>query len=79
VFLQPKLDLTSGIVIGVEALARWSHPRRGWVAPEDFVPVAEETGLIKQLTDQVLEASVEQLQRLTCPLTTCSTSCSPSA
>ena len=64
VFLQPKLDLTSGIVIGVEALARWSHPRRGWVAPEDFVPVAEETGLIKQLTDQVLEASVEQLQRL---------------
>jgi len=64
VFLQPKLDLASGIVIGVEALARWPHPRRGWVAPEDFVPVAEETGLIKQLTDQVLEASAAQLQRL---------------
>jgi len=64
VFLQPKLDLASGVVIGVEALARWSHPRRGWVAPEDFVPVAEETGLIKQLTDQVLEASVAQLRQL---------------
>ncbi len=64
VFLQPKVDLASGTVIGVEALARWAHPRRGWVAPEDFVPVAEETGLIKQLTDQVLEASAVQLQRL---------------
>ncbi len=64
VFLQPKLDLASGVVIGVEALARWSHPRRGWVAPEDFVPVAEETGLIKQLTDQVLDASVGQLREL---------------
>ncbi len=64
VFLQPKLDLATGIVIGVEALARWSHPRRGWVAPEDFVPVAEETGLIKQLTDQVLESATSQLQRL---------------
>jgi len=64
VFLQPKLDLTSGVVVGVEALARWLHPRRGWVAPEDFVPVAEETGLIKQLTDQVLEASASQLKQL---------------
>jgi EAL domain-containing protein (putative c-di-GMP-specific phosphodiesterase class I) len=64
VFLQPKLDLASGTVVGVEALARWLHPRRGWVAPEDFVPVAEETGLIKQLTDQVLEASTGQLQQL---------------
>ena len=64
VFLQPKLDLASGVVIGMEALARWRHPGRGWVAPEDFVPVAEETGLIKQLTDQVLETSISQLQRL---------------
>ena len=64
VFLQPKVDLASGTVIGMEALARWAHPRRGWVEPEDFVRVAEETGLIKQLTDQVLEASVAQLQRL---------------
>ncbi|MBI4934916.1 MAG: EAL domain-containing protein [Actinobacteria bacterium] len=64
VHLQPKLDLASGVVIGVEALARWTHPQRGYVSPEDFVHVAEETGLIKQLTDLVLEASVEQLRRL---------------
>ena len=64
VHLQPKLDLATGVVIGVEALARWNHPQRGYVSPEDFVHVAEETGLIKQLTDLVLESSVEQLRRL---------------
>ena len=64
VYLQPKLDLATGVVIGVEALARWLHPQRGWVSPEDFVHVAEETGLIKQLTDNVLEMSIEQLGKL---------------
>ncbi|HNJ97008.1 MAG TPA: EAL domain-containing protein [Ilumatobacteraceae bacterium] len=64
VYLQPKLDLGTGWVIGVEALARWSHNTRGWVSPEDFVPVAEETGLIKQVTDHVLEVSVSHLRRL---------------
>jgi diguanylate cyclase (GGDEF)-like protein len=64
VHLQPKLDLATGVVIGVEALARWAHPQRGWVSPEDFVHVAEETGLIKQLTDLVLEASIQQLSQL---------------
>jgi diguanylate cyclase (GGDEF)-like protein len=64
VYLQPKLDLATGVVIGVEALARWLHPQRGWVSPEDFVHVAEETGLIKQLTDNVLEMSIEQMGRL---------------
>ena len=64
VHLQPKLDLATGVVVGVEALARWSHPQRGYVSPEDFVHVAEETGLIKQLTDLVLEASIQQLGRL---------------
>jgi diguanylate cyclase (GGDEF)-like protein len=64
VHLQPKLDLATGVVIGVEALARWAHHQRGFVSPEDFVPVAEETGLIKQLTDLVLESSIEQIARL---------------
>jgi len=64
VFLQPKLDIASGVVVGVEALARWAHPSRGWVSPDDFVPVAEETGLIKQMTDHVLGVAVTQLQRL---------------
>jgi diguanylate cyclase (GGDEF)-like protein len=64
VHLQPKVDLASGMVTGVEALARWWHPTRGYVSPEDFVHVAEETGLIKQLTDMVLEASIAQVAEL---------------
>ena len=64
VFLQPKLDLASGDVTGVEALARWLHPRRGWVPPADFVPVAEETGLITRLTDRVMDISMEQMSQL---------------
>ena len=64
VFLQPKLDIATGIVTGLEALARWEHPARGWVSPEDFIPVAEETGLIKQVTDQVLGTAVAHLHKL---------------
>ena len=64
VHLQPKLDLASGVVVGVEALARWAHLSRGSVSPEDFVPVAEETGLIKQLTDVVLDSAISQLSTL---------------
>jgi len=58
VHFQPKVDLATSTVIGVEALARWHHPLRGWVVPDEFIPVAEETGLIKELTDQVLRASL---------------------
>jgi len=57
VHFQPKVDLASSTVIGVEALARWHHPVRGWVGPDEFIPLAEETGLIKEVTDQVLRAS----------------------
>lgn len=64
VYLQPKVDLATGVVIGMEALARWNHEGRGEVSPEDFVHVAEESGLIKQLTDLVLESSIEQMYRL---------------
>jgi len=64
VHLQPKLDLETGVVVGVEALARWAHFARGTVSPDDFVPVAEETGLIKQLTDVVMDSAIEQLSRL---------------
>ena len=51
---QPKLDLATGIVIGAEALVRWTHAVRGAVPAADFVRVAEDTGLIKQLTDTML-------------------------
>jgi EAL domain-containing protein (putative c-di-GMP-specific phosphodiesterase class I)/GGDEF domain-containing protein len=58
---QPKLDLRSGQVTGVEALVRWTHPRRGPLAPDLFIPMAEETGHIRTLTDWVLgQALVDQ-------------------
>jgi diguanylate cyclase (GGDEF)-like protein len=60
VFYQPKLDLASGRVRGVEALVRWIHPQHGLIPPSDFVPVAEHTGLIRPLTSHVLDAAVEQ-------------------
>jgi diguanylate cyclase (GGDEF)-like protein len=58
VHFQPKIDLNSSTVVGAEALARWQHPTRGWVSPEEFVRVAEETGLIRRLTDHVLTLSM---------------------
>jgi len=51
---QPIVSLSSGQVCGVEALARWRHPERGWVQPGEFVPAAEETGLILDLGRRVL-------------------------
>jgi diguanylate cyclase (GGDEF)-like protein len=57
---QPKVDLRSGAVCGVEALARWQHPERGLVPPGAFVPYAEQSGLTRDLTRRVLELAAEQ-------------------
>ncbi|VAW60074.1 diguanylate cyclase/phosphodiesterase (GGDEF & EAL domains) with PAS/PAC sensor(s) [hydrothermal vent metagenome] len=57
---QPKINIINNTVIGVEALLRWNHPQRGYIDPEEFIPLAEQTGLIKALTDWVLEEAIHQ-------------------
>jgi len=59
---QPKIDLRTGEMIGVEALARWEHPRHGLLNPAEFIPLAENTGLIGQFTRYVLAIAVDQCQ-----------------
>jgi diguanylate cyclase (GGDEF)-like protein len=65
VFFQPKLDLVTKTVVGAEALVRWHHPTRGLMSPADFVQMAENTGLISTLTDQVVRRTVSALRLLT--------------
>jgi diguanylate cyclase (GGDEF)-like protein len=57
---QPKLDLESGKIVGAEALIRWLHPLRGWVFPADFIPIAEDSGLIVPLSKWVLREACQQ-------------------
>jgi diguanylate cyclase (GGDEF)-like protein len=57
---QPKLCLASGRCVGLEALVRWNHPERGIVPPDQFILVAEQTGIIRHLTDWVLNAALKQ-------------------
>jgi PAS domain S-box-containing protein len=59
---QPKIDLTDGRVVGVEALLRWQHPERGWVSPGQFIPIAEDTGLIVPLGQWVIRQACRQLK-----------------
>jgi len=59
---QPKIDLTSGRVVGAEALLRWQHPERGWIEPGEFIPVAESTGLIGALGAWVLDRACQDLR-----------------
>ncbi len=58
---QPKVAFADGVVCGVEALVRWRHPERGLVPPDDFVPLAERSGLVQALTSWVLDAALGQL------------------
>lgn len=57
---QARHDLASGHITGVEALLRWRHPQRGWVAPPQFLPIAEETGLILSIGRWVLQTACRQ-------------------
>ncbi|TMF56519.1 MAG: EAL domain-containing protein [Chloroflexi bacterium] len=59
-YYQPQIDLRTGGITSVEALVRWMHPKRGLVGPDEFIPLAERTGLIKRLTRTVLTEAIRQ-------------------
>lgn len=64
-FYQPKACMTTGRIIGVEALLRWNHPERGYIGPSEFIPLAEQTGQLKLLTAWVLEKALHDCIRWT--------------
>ncbi|WP_165772145.1 putative bifunctional diguanylate cyclase/phosphodiesterase [Niveispirillum lacus] len=59
-FFQPKLELVSGQIVGAEALLRWQHPTRGLVPPGTFIPFAEQTGFIREITPWLLATIIQQ-------------------
>jgi EAL domain-containing protein (putative c-di-GMP-specific phosphodiesterase class I) len=58
---QPLISLEDGSIIGFEALLRWQHPKRGFIPPFEFIPIAEESGLIIPITDWILKETTNQL------------------
>lgn len=65
---QPQVDLATGAVSGFEALVRWTHPERGPVSPADFIPVAEDSGLVLQIGEWVIRTACQEAARWVNPL-----------
>ncbi len=63
VYYQPKINLSSGLCQGMEALVRWQHPQRGLIGPLEFIPLAEETGLIIELDEWVIAGACKQFKK----------------
>ncbi len=61
-YYQPKMSLATGTTVGVEALLRWHHATRGWIGPDTFIPIAEESGMIVPLGDWVVRETCKQLK-----------------
>jgi diguanylate cyclase (GGDEF)-like protein/PAS domain S-box-containing protein len=59
---QPRVDTVTGKMVGAEALIRWNHPKLGLVSPGEFIPLAEETGFINEMSDWVIQHVCEQLK-----------------
>ena len=64
-YYQPKIDIKTNRIISVEALARWPHPIEGMIAPDDFIPMIEQSGLIQPFTGWVLAQAIEQCKQWT--------------
>jgi EAL domain-containing protein (putative c-di-GMP-specific phosphodiesterase class I) len=60
VYYQPKAQLSDGTIVGTEALVRWHHPTHGFLPPDEFIPIAEHTGLIGELTTYVMTTALKQ-------------------
>ena len=63
VYYQPQIDASTNTLIGLEALARWQHPTMGLLLPDEFIPIAEEAGLIIELDQQIMQTAMKQVRQ----------------